>query len=246
MSGLMESPSVSPRNGDRDVASDIALIVDRVSQEVFPAVLPSEQNGMAEDLASQALAWVQKVEATEIPSKVKHLQSMQARAWAAAGWSAASADLPEVRQWMEELAGTKLKSACALSAKGALGLEPIEADAPQEPDDAEGQKVRNAYNGSFGLSICLSVCLSLSLSFSLSLSHSLSLSLTLSLSLFVCLSVCLPACLSVCLPACLSVCLSFCLSVRSVCMSVCLYVFLSVCLSVCLSIGRSVGLSANK
>ena len=32
------------------------------------------------------------------------MQVMQARAWAAAGWSAVSADLPEVREWMAEIA----------------------------------------------------------------------------------------------------------------------------------------------
>ena len=81
------------------------------------------------------------------PSKVKRLQAFQSRAWAAAGWSAASADLPEVRQWMEELASTKLKSACALSAKQIYSFERLREieKLKAEPDASSLEEWKKAH-----------------------------------------------------------------------------------------------------
>ena len=63
------SPVVSSDHEvEAELSESIAAIVDRVSQEAFPAVLPSEQTVMEVDVASELLAWVQKVDATEIQS----------------------------------------------------------------------------------------------------------------------------------------------------------------------------------
>ena len=60
------SPARADEEEDASLANELALISDRVAQQVFPAVLPSEQNALETEFATQLVASAQKIDATEI------------------------------------------------------------------------------------------------------------------------------------------------------------------------------------
>ena len=53
------------------MADTLALIADRVSQEMHPAVLPMEQTALEVDVAAELVSWVQQVDVAEIQSYIE-------------------------------------------------------------------------------------------------------------------------------------------------------------------------------
>ena len=51
---------------EESLARELALISDRLERAVFPIVLPSEQNALETEFATQLVASAQKIDATEI------------------------------------------------------------------------------------------------------------------------------------------------------------------------------------
>ena len=62
------SPARTDEEEDASLANELALISDRMVREVFPAVLPSEQNALETDVATQLITSARKIDATEIQS----------------------------------------------------------------------------------------------------------------------------------------------------------------------------------
>ena len=60
------SPQRPVEEEESSLAKELALISDRVVRELFPAVLPSEQNALETEFATQLVASAQKIDATEI------------------------------------------------------------------------------------------------------------------------------------------------------------------------------------
>jgi hypothetical protein len=70
--GAVVSASVEAEISDSDSATEtvaeIVAIIERITDQSFPLVLPSEQSAVDEDAASVLLSWSQKADVVEIQS----------------------------------------------------------------------------------------------------------------------------------------------------------------------------------